>query len=177
MRYNRNTLAIRLKSKVSPTVGHQIATLRKTVNDTNLHKVASLVPTCTSLAIYCSYAIVSTGTLRQRLQQLLSDLSITKRSQQQIFQLPIYCNNSCKPSLSFIYRRDNLSTRRIVTLRDTPSCLVCVLNFLPNFTCLKKLSPQLRAPQLSDPHAYVPTNDIKVNNTRAKICPLTSPNN
>lgn len=172
---NSSSILIRFNGRVDPRVGQGVATAMRLVGRRRVRKIMSVVPTFYSLLIGCSPHIVSCSSLGGELRVLLGVRIATNRKYEGICRVPMYCKKRCNPSVRGVTRRTKLSMRRMVGVRSSESCLVCVLNFLPNFYCLNKLSREVRAPHLTGPEVGVGTKDIKVNNSRAKVCPLSSP--
>lgn len=177
MRYNSNTIAIDFSGRVDRTTGSYMARFIEVTGRGGVGNVVRFVPTFSSTAIVCSSYVVSRGRLVPRLGEVVGRVGTSNGGTHELFGVPIYCSNSFTPSVRAIYHRAKLSGRRIVTVRSRGTCLVCVLKFLPNFTCLNNVSGQVSYPQLSSPHVSVPDNSINVNKRRAKVCPVDSPNN
>lgn len=174
---NSDTVAIRFNGRVDTRVGTYIRTLSGTLHGGGVLNVIRAIPAFQSLLVVCSPYVANKRGLGTGVAGLYNSLRTSSRNGGEVVRVPILCNNGCNRSLGSITRVGGLARSRIVGVRSKASCLVCVLNFLPKFTCLKNLSSEVGAPELRGPEAGVRTNTIKVNNRRANVCPLSSPKN
>ncbi|MEE1672411.1 allophanate hydrolase subunit 1 [Agarivorans aestuarii] len=103
------------------------------------------------------------------------ELQLGRPSSKQTFDIPVCYAQQLAPDLSGVAQQLQLSVNQVIELHKQSVYKVKMIGFMPGFTYLSGLSPQLSLPRKSTPASKVPAGSLAIAEDMSAVYPSDSP--
>jgi KipI family sensor histidine kinase inhibitor len=103
------------------------------------------------------------------------EVQLSKRTSYQVFDIPVCYAEQLAPDLTAVAQQLQLSVNQVIERHKQSVYKVKMIGFMPGFTYLSGLNPQLKLPRKSTPVSKVPAGSLAIAEDMSAVYPSDSP--
>lgn len=119
--------------EISPLINAKIASAVRLMKQQKIEGIVDIIPSFAALLINYNPQVVSYGTLKKRMQAILSMDLDTQEAAKRVFEIPVCYGGEFGPDLENIAQHAGLSCEEVVEIHSSCDYLIYMLGFLPGF--------------------------------------------
>ena len=161
--------------EISPLINAKIASAVRLMKQQKIEGIVDIIPSFAALLINYNPQVVSYGTLKKRMQAILSMDLDTQEAAKRVFEIPVCYGGEFGPDLENIAQHAGLSCEEVVEIHSSCDYLIYMLGFLPGFCYLGGLDERIHTPRLANPRLSIPAGSVGIGGSQTGIYPMDSP--
>lgn len=167
-------LVVEFGKSVDRLISALVLALAERIDAAAIEGITETVPTFRSLMIHYDPLRLRQAELKERLTDLIQDLSPSETAGR-LWRIPACYDPILGPDLEEVAARTNLTPAQVVRLHSSETYHVYMLGFLPGYPYMGDLPAALVLPRRDNPRIKVPPGSLAIAMTMAAIYPLESP--
>ncbi len=126
-------VVVELGDDISPETNRRVRDLTVAVDRAAVAGVYDLMPTYRSLLIYYDPLTISYPSLRERLEDIESNLDAATLGSPEVVRIPTLYGGEYGPDLEFVAENAGISTEEVVDIHSGADYLIYMMGFSPGF--------------------------------------------
>jgi KipI family sensor histidine kinase inhibitor len=167
-------VVVEFGEQIDRAVSVAVLALAKRLSDARLEGIVETVPTFRSLMVHYDPLVLSTGSLTERIAELVQGLQTTAQAGRR-WRLPACYDAAIAPDLDDVAGRTGLTPAQVVECHSSTTFHVYMIGFMPGMAYLGDVPEVLRLPRRSSPRMKVPAGSLAIATLMSCVYPLETP--
>lgn len=169
------SLSVEFGESISPEINARIRAFNIALARSGIGGIVETVPTYRSLMIHYRPEVIGFHALKNRLEQLLGNLSDIGIPPASVVELPVLYGGEEGPDLDFVAGYCGLTPEEVVAIHSSGEYLIYMLGFTPGFPYMGGMDRRIAAPRLKSPRVKIPGGSVGIAGEQTGAYPLDSP--
>ena len=170
-----SALSVEFGNEISEAMSRNIRAYKTLLEKAGIPGIVETVPTYRSLMVYYDPLVIRYGPLREKLEQLLSEMGEAEIAPGPVLEIPVLYGGEMGPDLPFVAENAGLSEEEVVRIHSSAEYLIYMLGFTPGFAYLGGMDERIAAPRLRQPRVRIPAGSVGIAGTQTGVYPIDSP--
>ena len=170
-----SSLLIVFGNEINPAINARIAATVRMMRQQKIEGIVDVIPAFASLLINYNPQVISFGSLKLRMEKLLTMDVGAEKSARRVYEIPVCYGGEYGPDIETIASHASLSVEEVIRIHSEPSYLIYMLGFLPGFCYLGGLDERIHTPRLANPRLAIPAGSVGIGGSQTGIYPMDSP--
>ncbi len=170
-----NALIIYFTEQASSACAAKVQQAEQLIRTQMANDIIDLVPSYASILVVFNMLDIDHHQLRNKLRNLLEQLSSTTNKQGRLVELPAYYSAKSGPDLARIAQHANLTVEHVIQLHQAQEYHVYAIGFAPGFAYLGEVDARIAMPRLATPRQAVPQGAVAIADRQTAVYPSVSP--
>jgi len=169
------SLIVYLGETINLETHHQILRLLRSLESKPIAGVRNLHPAYCSLLVVFDPLEQLHSRVEELLRQHIGKLETIPLPPPRAIEVPVCYGGEYGPDLNDVATVHGISSERVIELHSAARYNVYFLGFVPGFSYLGGLPPEIATPRLSVPRKRVPAGSVAIGGEQAGIYPFETP--
>ena len=134
-----------------------------------------IIPSYTSILLTYNINIYDFKTLKNDLENLLSEIKIDENEAKSIITVDVYYGTDVGLDLQDMSDKTQLSIEQIIKLHTSKLYDIYAIGFMPGFAYMASVDDKIAMPRLENPRKKIPKGSVAIADNQTAIYPKDSP--
>lgn len=134
-----------------------------------------IVPAYDSLMVVFNPSVISLESAKRKLENKIINRGSAAAAPGRLVEIPVCYAAAYGPDMENIVKTSGLSKKEIIARHSAEDYLVCMMGFIPGFTFLSNVAPELQHPRHATPRLKVAAGSVGIAGWQTGIYGIDSP--
>ncbi len=168
-------VSVEFGQEISLKINHKVMALKMVLEREPIRGIVELIPTYCSLLIQYDPMDLRYGPLRDKLENLATQLNEVELPPKQVVEIPVAYGGEYGPDLGEVAKASNLSEEEVIRLHSEPEYPIYMLGFVAGFPYLGGMNKAIATPRKQSPRLKIEAGSVGIAGEQTGIYSVESP--